>query len=62
MCYDYGGMCMILSVEEIRKWRDIIDESLLMQAEETIDNILSNYPKARRVCDTIRNDSFVSAQ
>lgn len=53
---------MILSVEEIRKWREVIDESLLMQAEETIDNIVSKYPKTRRVWDIIRNDSFMSAQ
>lgn len=55
-------MYEILSVEEIRKWREVIDESLLMQAEETIDNIVSKYPKTRRVWDIIRNDSFMSAQ
>jgi len=53
---------MILSSKEIRKWREVIDESLLKRSEETIDNILSKYPKARRVWDQLRNDSFTSAQ
>ena len=53
---------MILSVEEIRKWREVIDKSLLMQAEETIDNIVSKYPKTKRIWDLVRDDSFMSAQ
>jgi metal-dependent HD superfamily phosphatase/phosphodiesterase len=57
-----GGLCVILSVEEIRKWRQVIDKSLLMQAEETIDNIASKYPKTQSVWDQMRDDSFLSAQ
>jgi len=53
---------MILSSKEIRELREVIDESLLKRSEETIDNILSKYPKARRVWDQLRNDSFTSAQ
>ncbi len=40
----------------------MIDKSLLMQAEETIDNIVSKYPRTKRVWDKIRDDSFISAQ
>jgi metal-dependent HD superfamily phosphatase/phosphodiesterase len=53
---------VILSADEIRKWREVIDKSLLMQAEETIDNIVSKYPKTKRVWDMVRDDSFMSAQ
>ncbi len=53
---------MILSSEEIHKWRKMIDKSLLMHAEETIDNIASKYPKTKKIWDKIRDDSFISAQ
>ena len=53
---------MVLSVDEIRKWREVIDKSLLMQAEETIDNIVSKYPKTKRIWDLVRDDSSMSAQ
>ncbi len=53
---------MILSVEEIRKWRETVDASLLMRSEETIDNIVSKYPKTKRVWDKLRDDSFMTAQ
>ena len=53
---------MILSSKEIREWREIIDVSLLKQSEETIDNILSRYPKAQRVWGQLRDDPYISAQ
>ena len=53
---------MILSSKEIREWREVIDASLLKRSEETIDNIVSKYPKAQRAWDQLRNDSFVTAQ
>jgi len=53
---------LILSSKEIREWRETIDASLLKQSEETIDNIVSNYPKAQRVWNKLRNDSFMTAQ
>jgi len=52
----------ILSSKEIREWRKVMDASLLIQAEETIDNIVSKYPKTREAWDQLRNDSFMSAQ
>jgi len=52
----------MLSVEEIRKWRAAIDASLLTRSEETIDNIVSKYPKTQRVWDKLRDDSFMTAQ
>jgi len=53
---------MILSSKEICEWREAIDASLLKRSEETIDNIVSKYPKAQRVWGQLRNDSFMSAQ
>jgi len=53
---------VILSVEEIRKWREAVDASLLMRSEETIDNIVSKYPKTKKVWDKLRDDSFMTAQ
>ncbi len=55
-------MSIILSSKEIREWREAIDASLLKRSEETIDNIVSKYPKAQRAWDQLRNDSFMSAQ
>jgi len=52
----------MLSVEEIRKWREAIDASLLTRSEETIDNIVSKYPKTQGVWDKLRDDSFMTAQ
>lgn len=53
---------LILSQKEISEWREILDKSLLKQAEETIDKILAKYPKTRRVWNQLRNDAFMSAQ
>ena len=53
---------MILSSKEIREWRETIDASLLKRSEETIDNIVSKYPKAQRAWNQLRNDPFMSAQ
>lgn len=53
---------MILSSKEIHEWREAVDASLLKRSEETINNIVSKYPKAQRVWDQLRNDSFMSAQ
>lgn len=53
---------MILSLKEIREWRETIDASLLKRSEETICNIVSKYPKAQRAWDQLRNDPFMSAQ
>jgi len=53
---------MILSSKEILEWREAIDASLLEQSEETIENIVSKYPKAQRAWDQLRNDPFMSAQ
>lgn len=58
----YEGVNEILSVEEIRKWREALDKSLLMRAEETIYSIVSTYPKAKKVWNELRQDSFMSAQ
>ena len=33
-----------------------------MQSDETIENIISTYPKAHRVWDRLRDDSFMTAQ
>ena len=53
---------MILSSKEICEWREAIDASLLKQSEETINNIVSEYPKAQKAWIQLRNDSFMSAQ
>jgi metal-dependent HD superfamily phosphatase/phosphodiesterase len=52
----------MLSSKEIREWREAIDAFLLKWAEKTIDDIVSRYPKAKRVWNQLRNDSFMSAQ
>jgi len=51
----------ILSLKGIREWREVIDSSLLKWSEETIGNIVSKYPKAKRVWSQLRSDSFISA-
>jgi len=53
---------VILSVEEIHKWRKAVDKSLLKRSEETISNIVSVYPKTQKVWDKLRVDRFMSAQ
>lgn len=52
----------MLSSKEIREWRETIDSLLLKWAEKTIDDIVSGYPKAKRVWNQLRNDSFMSVQ
>jgi len=52
----------MLSSKEIREWREAIDAFLLKWAEKTIDDIVSGYPKAKRVWNQLRADSFMSAQ
>ena len=53
---------MILSSKEIREWREVIDTTLLKRSEETIDNIVSKFPKAQRAWSQLRNDPFMSSQ
>ncbi len=53
---------MILSSKEILEWREALDASLLKKAEETIDTIVSKYPKAQSAWDQLRNEPFMSAQ
>jgi hypothetical protein len=52
----------ILSSKEIHEWRETIDKTLLKQSEETINNIVSKYSKAKIMWDKLRYDSFMSAQ
>jgi metal-dependent HD superfamily phosphatase/phosphodiesterase len=52
---------MILSSEEICEWRKIRDASLLKWSEETIKNIVSSYPKAKKAWSQLCNDPFLSA-
>ena len=53
---------MILSSKDICQWRETLDASLLKQSEETIDNVVSKYPKAQTAWIQLRDDSFMSAQ
>jgi len=53
---------MILSPKDICQWREGLDASLLKESEETIDNVVSKYPKAQTAWLRLRNDSFMSAQ
>lgn len=62
MLFVIKEVSVILSVEEIHKWRETLDASLLMQSEEIIDNIVSNYPKTQRVWDELRDEPFMTAQ
>jgi len=52
----------ILSSKEIREWRETTDKSLLKFSEETIDNVISKYPKAQRVWTQLRNDPLMSSE
>lgn len=49
---------MILWSKEIREWREVIDTTLLKRSEETIDNIVSKFPKAQRAWSQLSNDPF----
>lgn len=53
---------MVLSSQEIGKLRRRMDALLLKQSEETINNIVSRYPKAKKAWDQLRNDPFITAQ
>lgn len=55
-------MNTILSSREILEWRETINKTLLKQSEETIENIISKYPKAQKVWAQLRNDPFMSAE
>jgi metal-dependent HD superfamily phosphatase/phosphodiesterase len=52
----------VLSSKEIRELRSSIDASLLSRSEETIEKIVSKYPKTRKAWDLLRNDPFLAAQ
>lgn len=52
----------MLSPDEMRDWRQNADSALLKQAEQTISELASKYPKAKRMWDLMRNDPFLSSQ
>ncbi|UCH02754.1 MAG: phosphohydrolase [Candidatus Bathyarchaeota archaeon] len=54
-------MSIILSAKDIRKWREIMDKSLFKKSVETIDNIISQYPKTQRAWNLLSSDPFISS-
>ena len=55
-------MSKILPLNELRELRQVVDASLLKRAEETIDNSVSKYPKAKGVWNQLRDDIFLKSQ